>query len=231
VDVLLYWGSGSMPSRRVQMALALKGVPYEGKLLSFSAGDTRTPEFRALNPRGKVPTIVADGFVLSESLAILAWLDAKVPEPPLFGRTPEERGLVWRLCLDEENHFEDVFASSIRPIAYGQADAKADQIRAGLPALHAELQHLQERVAYGTIAGTEDLSAADLVWYCGLSFVVRAATRPDAAKFDLGLLPFDEHWSGIAAWAKRIEDTVPEFDRTLPPHWMEGSHPFPRRFP
>jgi glutathione S-transferase len=230
MDLMLYWGSGSMPSRRVQLALALKGLPYEHKLLSFSAGDARTPEFKKLNPRGKVPTIVADDFVLSESLAILAWLDAKFPEPPLFGRTPEERGLVWRLCLDEENHFDDVFRTSIRPIAYGQADAKADEIRAGLPALHDELRMLQDRVSGGTIAGTSDLSAADLVWYCSLSFVVRAATRPGAEKFDLGVLPFAESWPGIARWAKRVE-AIPGFDATLPPHWMEGANPFPKRFP
>ena len=90
MDVLLYWGSGSMPSRRVQLALAVKGVPYEGKLLSFSAGETRTPEFKKLNVRGKVPTIVADGFVLSESLAILAWLDAKLS---LYEAAPLEAGL------------------------------------------------------------------------------------------------------------------------------------------
>jgi len=230
MDVTLYWGSGSMPSRRVQLALALKGVPYEGKLLSFSAGETRTPEFKKLNVRGKVPTIVADGFALSESLAILAWLDAKVPEPPLFGRTPEERGLVWKLCLEEENHFDDVFRNSVRPIAYGQADAKADEIRAGLPALHDELRLLEERVAGGTVAGTAELSAADLVWYCSLSFVVRAATRPGAEKFDLGILPFAEHWPHISRWAKRVE-AIEGFDKTLPPHWLEGTHPFPKRFP
>jgi glutathione S-transferase len=228
VALVLFWGSGSNPSRRVQLALALKGIPYESKLMSFSAGDLRTPEFRALNPRGKVPTIRDGTYALSESLAILEYLDAKHPEPPLYGRTPEERGVVWRLCLEEENHFDDVFQKSIRLVLSPQVDEKAEEIRTNLPALHGELELLQSRVAGGTIAKTAELSAADIVWYCALGVVVRCATRPAAEKFDLGILPRAEKWPGIAAWAKRIE-AIPGFDATLPPHWLEGSHPFPRR--
>jgi glutathione S-transferase len=228
VGLVLYWGSGSNPSRRVQLALALKGIPYEGKLMSFSAGDLRTPEFRALNPRGKVPTITDGAFALSESLAILEWLDAKFPDPPLYGRTPEERGIVWKLCLEEENHFDDAFQKSARLVLSPQVDQKADEIRANLPALHAELELLQSRVAGGTIAKTAELSAADLVWYCAVAFVVRCATRPAAEKFELGILPLADRWPGILAWAKRIE-AIPGFDATLPPHWLEGTHPFPKR--
>ena len=91
----IYWGSGSPFAWRVLLAAELKRIPYESKLLEFSKGDLKTPEFLALNPRGKVPVIRDGDFVLAESMAILAYLDRKQPEPPLFGRTAEDAGRIW----------------------------------------------------------------------------------------------------------------------------------------
>ena len=65
-----YYGSGSPYAWKVWLALEHKQLEYDLKLLSFDRGETRAPEFRALNPRGKVPTLVDDGLVLWESSAI-----------------------------------------------------------------------------------------------------------------------------------------------------------------
>ena len=66
-----YHGHGSPYSWRVWLALEHKGIAYELKVLSFSAGDTRKPEFMALTPRHRVPTLVDGDFVLYESNAIV----------------------------------------------------------------------------------------------------------------------------------------------------------------
>jgi len=84
----LYTGHGSPYGWRVWLALELKKVAHEVKILSFQAGDTRKPEFVALNPRHTVPTIVDDGHVVWESLAILEYLDERWPEPPILPRDP-----------------------------------------------------------------------------------------------------------------------------------------------
>ena len=83
MSLTLYYGSGSPYAWRAQLALERKALPYEIKLLSFSAGDTRKPEFMALNPNAKVPVIVdhdAPGGVsctVFESGAILLYLAEK----------------------------------------------------------------------------------------------------------------------------------------------------------
>ncbi len=79
MSLVLYYGSGSPYAWRVQLALEHKALPYELKVLSFSAGDTRKPEFIALNPRHRVPVLVDGDFVLYESNAIVEYLDEAYP--------------------------------------------------------------------------------------------------------------------------------------------------------
>jgi glutathione S-transferase len=227
--VELWWGSGSTPAWRVMLGFAAKGVPYDGHLLSFSARDTRQPEFLAINPRGKVPTVRDGDFVLNESFAILAWMDRRWPDPPLFGRTPEETGLVWKWILEFQNHGGPAIDAIARPIAFGRAEAEADAVRAAIPAMHDELRTLAAAVEGGRPLVGGALSAADLVWYAGVSFLVRAATRPAAARFDLGAFPLGERWPAILAWGRQVE-AIPGFDATVPPHWLEGEAPYPGRW-
>ena len=110
----IYWGSGSPYAWRVLLAAELKRIPYESKLLEFSKGDLKTPEFLALNPRGKVPVIRDGDFVLAESTAILAYLDRKHPEPPLFGRTAEEAGRVGQAVSEFEAYVRESFTVTLR---------------------------------------------------------------------------------------------------------------------
>ena len=94
MSLVLYYGSGSPYAWRVQLALEHKALPYERKVLSFSAGDTRKPEFLALNPRHRVPVLVDGDFVLYESNAIVEYLDEAYPATgaPLFpGRRAHAR--------------------------------------------------------------------------------------------------------------------------------------------
>lgn len=89
MSIILYYGSGSPYAWRVQLALEHKALPYERKVLSFSAGDTRKPDFLALNPRHRVPVLVDADFVLYESNAIVEYLDEAYPATgaPLFPAT------------------------------------------------------------------------------------------------------------------------------------------------
>ncbi len=84
-----YYASGSPFAWRVWLALEHKQLAYEHKMMSFSAGDLKKPEFLAINPRHKVPAIVDDGFALYESQAILEYLEERHPaRPSLFPGRP-----------------------------------------------------------------------------------------------------------------------------------------------
>ena len=74
------------------LALEYKQVPYESRLLQFAKQEHKSPQMLRMNPRGRVPVLRDGDYVVFESLACLAYLDRKYPEPPLFGRSAEDAG-------------------------------------------------------------------------------------------------------------------------------------------
>lgn len=71
---LVVYGTPISSAMPVMLAVEELGVPHEFVAVDLEAGDQRRPEFLAMNPNGKVPTIVADGNPMFEALAILQWL-------------------------------------------------------------------------------------------------------------------------------------------------------------
>ncbi|MDI3337645.1 maleylacetoacetate isomerase [Defluviimonas aestuarii] len=88
-----YWRSTA--SYRVRIALNLKGVVFDTVPVNLVAGEQRSAEYATRNPAGLVPALeLADGTVLTQSLAIIDWLDATYPEPPLLPTDPKLRARV-----------------------------------------------------------------------------------------------------------------------------------------
>lgn len=84
----------SSTSFRVRIALALKDVPYDCVPVNLLKRDQHGPELTALNPSAGVPVLEEDGFALSQSLAIIDWLDTKHPQPRLIPQDAEQRARV-----------------------------------------------------------------------------------------------------------------------------------------
>ena len=96
----LYTYFRSSAAFRVRIALNLKGLEYEPVPVHFSrgGGEHRRPEFASLNPQGLLPVLDHDGTVLTQSLAIIEYLDARFPEPGLIPAGPVERARVQALA-------------------------------------------------------------------------------------------------------------------------------------
>ncbi|SLN62501.1 maleylacetoacetate isomerase [Pseudooctadecabacter jejudonensis] len=91
----LYSYHRSTTSYRVRSALNLKGLAYELEAVDLTEGAQHTADYKALNPGAGVPTLVLDdGTVLTQSLAILEYLDAVAPEPLLLPQDPIQRAKV-----------------------------------------------------------------------------------------------------------------------------------------
>ncbi|MGZ8360868.1 MAG: glutathione S-transferase N-terminal domain-containing protein, partial [Allosphingosinicella sp.] len=81
---VLYDYHRSSTCYRVRIALNLKSVEYRAVAVNLLEGEQRAADFRARNPQGLVPLLEVEGLRLTQSLAILDWLDETRPEPPLL---------------------------------------------------------------------------------------------------------------------------------------------------
>jgi len=91
----------SSAAYRVRIALNLKGVAPERAFVHLRRNDQRSDDYLALNPQGLVPMLVADdGAILTQSLAIIEFLDEAYPAPPLLPAAPTERARVRGIALE-----------------------------------------------------------------------------------------------------------------------------------
>ena len=102
--MILYWTPLSSYSASIRIACALKGLTPELRLPPD--GSYRSPAYRAIVPLGTVPALLDDGFVLSESAAILEYLDERFPQPSLLPGTARERARARFLVRFHDLHLE-----------------------------------------------------------------------------------------------------------------------------
>ena len=96
---VLYDYFRSSTAYRVRIALGLKGIDHERVPVNLLEGEQKAEAYRARNPQGLVPTLEIDGHRLSQSLAIISYLDATRPEPPLLPADPADAAHVRALAL------------------------------------------------------------------------------------------------------------------------------------
>ena len=121
----VYGAPKSRGLRTLWMAGEL-GLDYDHKPYAPRSPETKTPEYRALNPNGRVPTIDDDGFILSESMAINMYL-AKKHRSPLYPSDPKNEALAWQWSLWETDRLDRQLVNYVNHTsALPAAERKAD---------------------------------------------------------------------------------------------------------
>jgi maleylacetoacetate isomerase len=147
--VKLYTYFRSSAAFRVRIALNLKGLDYQPTFVHLAKGEHRKPEYAAVNPQALVPTLEENGRLLTQSLAILEYLEETHPQPPLLPQDPFARARVRSLAL--------LIACEIHPLnnlrtlrhlknSLGQSEEQVNGwyrhwVADGLAKLEAELQN------------------------------------------------------------------------------------------
>ena len=207
-----YYGSGSPYAWRVWLALEHKGIAYELKTVSFSAGDLAKPEYAAINPRSKVPAITDGDFSLYESAAILEYLEEQYPAGKvLFPGGVRQRATIRRLVREIDEYLAHALERLVDHVLFTKREEwNLPEIAAGREAFLKELVRF-EGYLHGDWFGVE-LSAADFALYPIIALCLRIEKKKDDLNVSGVIGP------KIAAWMKRIE-ALPYYDKTYPPHW------------
>ena len=183
----------SSSAHRCRIAFNLKGLTpeFQSVHLRRNGGEQNTPEYLALNPQGLLPALETDGLVLTQSLAIIEWLDETYPEPSLI---PDDKDIRAKVRA-----FSQIIACDIHPLQnlrvlqyikgeYGQDQAAADKwcqrwIGDGLAACEAMLQSFGNHgnFCFGETPGLADICLVPQV-YSAHRFGVDMSTMPRLSK-------------------------------------------------
>jgi glutathione S-transferase len=106
MTIELYHNDMSTCAQKVRLTLAEKKLQWESHHMDLRKGDTRTPEYKKLNPAAVVPTLIDDGQIICESTVIMEYLDDAYPDPSIRPKDPIKRAQArtWIKQLDEGLH-------------------------------------------------------------------------------------------------------------------------------
>lgn len=216
-----FWGSGSPYSWRVQLALEHKRLPYESHLLQFSKQEQKSPRMLAMNPRGRLPVLKDGDYVVFESLAVIYYLDLKYPEPPIFGRSPEEAGVIMRVINEFQAYTEAYLSRITQALFTGSGDIQGDEVANAMHVVAREARTIEQRLSRLDWIVGDSYSACDMVIFPWIQVLRRALARPAGAELARRFLPIEANYPALGRWLARIE-SLPGYERTYPPHWREA---------
>jgi maleylacetoacetate isomerase len=152
----LYTFFRSSASYRVRIALNLKGLPYVPLPVHLrrGGGEHLAPAYVAKNPQALLPALEDDGRVLTQSLAIIEYLEERHPEPPLLPKEPADRALVRSMALAVACEVHPI--QNLRVLNYLKSELKASEDAANAWARHwiaLGLSALEEMIAAGPRRG------------------------------------------------------------------------------
>jgi glutathione S-transferase len=220
----LFWAQGCPYSARVVLALAHKGLEYRSHLLQLSFQEQKSPAMLAMNPRGRVPVLKVDDYVVFESVAVLDYLDRKFPQPPIFGRSAEEAAVILRVIGEfqayTERHIMGICHTLLGdPAGSGAPDGapalSVDQLTESMHVVAREARTIEQRLSKSEWIVGDDYSAVDMVIYPAIALLRRALARPAAADLARRFLPIEVNYPALGRWLQRIE-AQPGFERIAP---------------
>ncbi|MFM2163170.1 MAG: maleylacetoacetate isomerase [Pseudomonadota bacterium] len=210
-----FWRSGS--AHRVRIALALKGVAYRDVSIDLGKRAQDAPAFRALNPAGQVPVLEIDGLVLTQSVAILAYLDASRPTPRLFPEDPIAAARVWEITEQINSSIQPLqLPGSARRDLLAHLGLSPSEAASGIEAyvrdhLATALDRLDRQVARtaGRFCVGDDVTAADVALIPQLDAAARAGIDVNAFPT---LSPIYERCVALDAFREAAQAAPPDVD-------------------
>jgi glutathione S-transferase len=188
--ITLYDCATAPSPRRARILLAEKGVEHATVAVDLRQGEQLGDAYRQLNPQCTVPTLrTDDGLLLTDNAGITAWLEARFPEPPLLGRTPQEKAEIaswqWRVEFEGLMAIAEALRNSAPamvnralpgPVDYPQIPELAQR---GLARVQQFFVTLNDRLTGRDFVATDRFSVVDITAVVAVDFARVVKVKPD----------------------------------------------------
>jgi len=187
--IILYDCATAPSPRRARILLAEKGIAHDTVQVDLAHGEQLGAAYREINPQCTVPALrIEEGGLLTDNAAIAAYLEARYPEPPLMGRTPQEKAEIasWNWRVEFEGLL--AIAETLRngspamadralpgPVNYAQIPELAQR---GLARVQHFFETLNERLAGREFIATDRFSLADITAVVAVDFARVVRVKP-----------------------------------------------------
>lgn len=192
---------GSAPCRAIQMTAAAVGVQLNLKFLNIQTGEHLTPEFIAINPQHTIPTLVDNGFVLTESRAICGYLVDRYgkPDDSLYPRDPQRRAVVNQRLLFDMGMLYETMGNYFYPVMFGASTAFDPEAYKKIEQM---LEIFNAFLEGQTYAAGNTFTIADIALVASLSTWAHSE-----GGFELG-----KKYPNVTRWFNKCKQVAPRYD-------------------
>ena len=187
--ITLYDCATAPSPRRARILLAEKGIAHETVQVDLRSGEQLGEVFRQVNPQCTVPALrTEEGLVLTDNAAIAAYLEARYPNPPLLGESPQDKAEIaswnWRMAFEGLMAIAEALRNSAPAMANRALPGAVDypQIpelaQRGLARVAQFLIDLNERLADREFVATDRFSIADITAVVAVDFARVVKLKP-----------------------------------------------------
>ena len=187
--ITLYDCATAPSPRRARILLAEKGVAHETVAVDLRNGEQLSDAYRAVNPQCTVPALRTDeGTLLTDNAAITAWLEARFPQPPMLGSTPQEKAEIaswnWRIEFEGLMAIAEGLRNSAPamagralpgPVNYPQIP---ELVQRGLARVQQFFVMLNDRLAGRDFIAADRFSIADITAVVAVDFARVVKVKP-----------------------------------------------------
>ena len=188
--IILYDCATAPSPRRARILLAEKGIAHETVPVDLRQGEHMSEAYRKVNPQCTVPALqTGEDLLLTDNAAIAAYLEARFPQPPLLGDTPQDKAAIaswnWRIEFDGLMAIAEALRNSAPamvdralpgPVDYAQIPELAQR---GLARVRHFFATLDDRLAGRDFIASDRFSIADITAVVAVDFARVVKIKPD----------------------------------------------------